>query len=204
MPVMSNKRLVILLCILLSHTFLCVADEIDNLVPCIIQVESSGNPNAISEDGCMGLMQVSPIVLKEWNHNNGEYYYSPKCIGNVQYNIGELYEPKTNVKIGTWYLRRLKDHYLKDVTVKKDPFGTSNLNISFTKNGKTMITLIWYADLKYIKSIEDYETALILAAYNGGISRLKKVNYDINKMPKETRDYIRKVMKLYKQKGQIK
>lgn len=51
-----------------------------------------------------------------------------------------------------------------------------------------------------IKTINDFELALILAAYNGGISRLKKVNYDINKMPKSTQNYINKVLKIMEKK----
>ena len=54
-------------------------------------------------------------------------------------------------------------------------------------------------DFKIIDSVEDYKLALILAAYNGGITRLRKNGYDINKMPGETRNYVKKVMKLYKE-----
>jgi len=39
----------------------------------------------------------------------------------------------------------------------------------------------------------------ILAAYNGGITRLRKNNWDIDKMPRETRNYVKCVMKLYNQ-----
>ncbi len=42
------------------------------------------------------------------------------------------------------------------------------------------------------KTIEE-----ILAGYNGGPTRLRKHNYDISKMPKETREYVKKVMEIY-------
>ena len=41
------------------------ADEIDDLLPHIIQVESSGNPNAISKDGCRGVAQFSKVAWQE-------------------------------------------------------------------------------------------------------------------------------------------
>lgn len=124
------------------------ADVIDDLVPAIIQVESHGNPNAVSPAGAIGLMQITPIVLREFKQTLG-------------YGKGfdfDLYNAQVNVIIGTWYLRRLKDHYLKDkFTIER-----------------------------------------ILAAYNGGITRLRKVNYDVSRMPKESREYVKKVIKLYK------
>jgi soluble lytic murein transglycosylase-like protein len=40
-------------------------------------------------------------------------------------------------------------------------------------------------------------TELILAAYNGGIGRLAKNNWDISKMPQTTQKYVRKVCTLY-------
>lgn len=134
-------------CILLiTDSSICQADEIDDLIPYIIEVESHGNPTAISLAGAIGLMQITPIVLKEFQET--EFPAG---------NIWDLFNAEKNVFLGTWYLRRLKDHYLKD----------------------------------------HYTIERMLAAYNGGITRLRKVNYDINKMPHETREYVKKVMKLY-------
>ena len=39
--------------------------------------------------------------------------------------------------------------------------------------------------------IDQYK--LMAAAYNGGIGKLKNVSWDINLMPYETRDYVRKI-----------
>ena len=135
------------------------ADELDwdALIPAIIQVESSGNPYAISEDGCVGLMQVSPIVLKEFNK---EHEIHVKDFGKVHtsyFNIGEMYEGGKNTRVGTWYLHRLKDHYLK----------------------------------------ENYTLERLIAAYNCGPTKLRKVNYGISKCPAETRKYIKKVLRIY-------
>ena len=77
---------------------------IEQLVSRLIEVESNGRARAISRRRCRGLMQISPLVLKEYNR------YHPRG----RYGLSDLYNPKHNVKIGTWYLKRLKNDYLKD------------------------------------------------------------------------------------------
>ena len=162
----------------------CLADDIDDIIPFIITCESSGNPNAVSKAGAIGLMQITPIVLEEWNWEHptfGDYRAwlwvnrnklltengytdsfgsmrlmygaddlskldyepsdwsikaedlkkwkgKPKPKGYEYLNISgipqwttykpkQLFDKNINMKIGEWYLRRLKDHYLKDVEV---------------------------------------------------------------------------------------
>lgn len=57
---------------------------------------------------------------------------------------------------------------------------------------------------RYLKTLLDAfngNKELALAAYNGGIGRMKRLGvdttYEIDKMPKETQDYVKKVMKEY-------
>lgn len=137
------------------------ADEIYDLVPYIIQVESGGRADAVSPAGAIGLMQITPNgALKEWNNFNYEYKEGNTRI-NCKFAKGALYDPVVNKQIGTWYLRRLKDHYLKD----------------------------------------DYTVERLLASYNGGITRMRRLlrqGKDWQDMPKESRDYVRKVLKLYR------
>lgn len=74
----------------------------DDLVNKISKIESNGNPKARSNKKARGLMQITPIVLKEWN------ILHP----NKMYNLNDLFKPKINKKIGIWYLNRIKDIYL--------------------------------------------------------------------------------------------
>lgn len=155
------------------------ADEIDDLIPYIIQVESGGDVWAYSNKGAIGLMQITePVIIEYCVENNKRYKVEYTRIGDGTgriapnpkryFMIGQqedrfasrwtaIYLPEINKIIGEWYLRRLKNHYLKD----------------------------------------NYTIERLLAAYNGGITRLRKNNYDISKMPHETRRYVKKVMKLY-------
>ena len=153
------------------------ADEIDDLIPAIIQVESGGNPNAVSRAGAIGLMQITHIVWKEYMQKN--YHYCSSCMTDKDFKNSVL-NPECNVRVGTWYLRRLKDHYLK----KEFETIEEVKKIQVTEEAK--------------KRCDEHKLALILAAYNGGITRLRKNNYDINKMPSETRAYVKKVMAIYK------
>jgi len=69
----------------------------------IISMESSGDPLAYNEySEARGLMQITPIVLEEWNQFNS----------SQQHTLEDLFNPEINKKIGTWYLGRIKNHYL--------------------------------------------------------------------------------------------
>jgi len=185
--------LLLLICLLLSGCGIATADEIDDLIPCIVEIESAWNPVAVSPQGCVGLAQINPYggAMAEFNHYanvgtfNGidEYKglsWEPKSLKTnytaqgttiemdkiVELEHRRLYLPVTredlfeedvNLFICEWYLRRLKNHYLKD----------------------------------------HYTIERLLAAYNGGITRLRKADYNTNRMPSETRRYIKKVMRLY-------
>jgi hypothetical protein len=180
--------------------------DYDRLVESIIQVESGGNSQAYNKrSGCIGLMQINPDgALKEFNQNN--YLPSETGISYLKtYNKYELYNPSVNIEIGRWYLHRIAEHYLKDIDKR----------IAYVKETKEILICDWKSidnpdflssnrtiDIsKYsIYSNDDYKISLICAAYNAGIGRLRKCNYDINCMPAETRLYIRKVLRIYKQK----
>lgn len=105
-----------LIVLILAVTALCVclgrvyAEEIDldRLIPVLIQVESSGRPNAYNKKtGAIGLMQITPIVLKDFERKK-RYRLSRYQFNN----LGELYRPEYNVYVGTWYLNYILSHYL--------------------------------------------------------------------------------------------
>lgn len=77
--------------------------ELDPLTKKIIQIESQWKYWAKGKKGEIGLMQIKPIVLKEWNwHGNGRIY-----------NKYDLFDPFINVNMGKWYLHeRIGEHYL--------------------------------------------------------------------------------------------
>ncbi len=109
----------ILIAIILCFWIVSVArgDSLEHHIPRIIQVESSGNPSAVGENGEIGLMQIMPIVYKEYidfYYPKGHYesYFVGKKDRLKWQREANLKDPKINVAIGTWYLNRLKDHYI--------------------------------------------------------------------------------------------
>ena len=88
----------------------------DNLINSIICIESGWDANAASEKGCIGLMQISKIVLREYNDDTYKNYIT--CYENgflaqkIAYTKKDLFDPNINIQIGKWYLNRLKNHYI--------------------------------------------------------------------------------------------
>ena len=141
---------VLILCLLLASVVW--AEEI--CIPCIIQIESSGNPNAMNK-GHIGLMQVSSAVLKEWNS------HEVKGDWTTFYCLSELWKPEINIVIGTWYIEERIPKILKAFGI---PDTTDNR----------------------------------LIAYNFGAGNLRKYLKGEKKLPKETKDYLRKYHRLEK------
>lgn len=74
------------------------------LLASVMAVESSYNPEATSHKGARGLMQVMPATAKEVGSRYG-----------IEVNDENLYDPETNVKIGTAYLNQLIKEFKGDI-----------------------------------------------------------------------------------------
>jgi soluble lytic murein transglycosylase len=70
------------------------------LVSSVIRQESIFNPSIVSPAGAVGLMQIMPYTGKE----------IAKWL-NESYAIDSLYQPTTNIRWGTRYLRELLDQF---------------------------------------------------------------------------------------------
>lgn len=74
-------------------------------------IESNGNPHAVSHAGAVGLFQVMPVTLEEYNNFH-----------LATYERKDLFNPEVNRKIAEWYLSdRIPDmlkYYDKAVTTR--------------------------------------------------------------------------------------
>ncbi|MBN2541757.1 transglycosylase SLT domain-containing protein [bacterium] len=70
------------------------------LILALIRRESAFSPNAVSYANAIGLMQIIPSTGKTIANSIGEGYSDAR-----------LYDFKSNIKYGTWYLRYLLDKY---------------------------------------------------------------------------------------------
>ena len=71
------------------------------LVKAVVWRESRFDPKKYGGAGERGLMQVSEKAAKEWARENK--------IDNFR--VEGLFDPKTNLEAGTWYLRRAFEHW---------------------------------------------------------------------------------------------
>ena len=141
----------VIISIILCFCVVAFAEEInfDKLLVAVVQVESSGRPYVVSKAGAVGLAQITPIVIKEYQDNGGNL------------TLSDMFVPEHNLTVAKWYLLRLY-HYYKCDTIEK-----------------------------------------IAMAYNFGITRCKRNNFDLSKTCRETRNYVKKVRDLYDRKGDI-
>jgi soluble lytic murein transglycosylase len=91
------------------------------LVRALIYEESYFDPNARSAAGAVGLMQVTPIIVREWTRVTGQQQLGhafPKALEHpsgdnaLRMNNDELLNnPEINLHIGCWYLDQLMQRY---------------------------------------------------------------------------------------------
>lgn len=74
------------------------------LVSAVVEAESGGDWLAESEAGAKGLMQVTPIALKDVRQR--------EAIAG-----GDLFDPDYNLRVGTLYLRHLLDRFEGDLAL---------------------------------------------------------------------------------------
>lgn len=89
------------------------------LIKAIVKVESDYDVGAEGGIGEIGLMQISPICLQEYNNVTG-----------LVLTAWNLHDPITNLEIGCWYLHRLQKHYGLDLwtSVRAYNCGMKNPN----------------------------------------------------------------------------
>jgi soluble lytic murein transglycosylase len=67
----------------------------------VIEAESKFNPNARSDAGAIGLMQLTPATAK------GIAQYT----GGSRFRLSDLTNPDINIRYGAWYLGHLFEKY---------------------------------------------------------------------------------------------
>ena len=103
----------------------------DRLVWSVIYEETWFRPRRLGADEEIGLMQVTPLVARDWARETGLREFERQTSDNV---INFLSSPERNIQIGCWYLEKLREQYRG----------------------------------------QPAETAMTLAAYNAGASRVEE------------------------------
>lgn len=71
------------------------------LVKAVIWQESRFHPEKVGAHGERGLMQVTEGAAQDWVKSEGIETFVP----------ADLFDPKTNIEVGTWYLGRALKHW---------------------------------------------------------------------------------------------
>lgn len=119
------------------------------LVYAVIKVESKFNPEAISNAGAVGLMQVMEDTAKECNEKGGFGYDIPEDLSN----------PEVNIRIGCYYLNLLYEKY-----------GDMELAVMAYNGGKGNVDK-WLAD----ESLSDGNGGLVEIPYEETKKYVEKV-----------------------------
>jgi soluble lytic murein transglycosylase len=80
----------------------------ERLVWSLIYEETWFRDEAIGEDGEIGLMQVTPVVAREWAKETGLREFERETADNV---VGFLSVPERNIQVGSWYLEKQREAF---------------------------------------------------------------------------------------------
>jgi Soluble lytic murein transglycosylase and related regulatory proteins (some contain LysM/invasin domains) len=80
----------------------------DRLIWSVVYEETWFRSWKIGSNDEVGLMQVTPLVARDWAHETGLKEYERQTSNNV---VEFLRDPEHNIQIGCWYLERLRENY---------------------------------------------------------------------------------------------
>jgi soluble lytic murein transglycosylase len=139
----------------------------EKLIWSVIYEETYFRPGVLGDDAEVGLMQVTPLVARDWAKETGLSELERRANENV---VELLSDPERNIRIGCWYLEKVRERY----------------------RGRPA------------------ETAMMLAAYNAGPSRVEEWtrNADAVAMPESefidrigiasTKAYVSSILERYR------
>lgn len=134
------------------------------LIAAVIYAESRFRPDAVSEAGAIGLMQLLP--------ETGRWI---AATGGERFRVKDLYDPKVNVRYGSFYLGRLLDKYV-DVRFALAAYhaGQGNADRWLADRGEIAFpdTRAYVANVLEFRDIyrETYESQLRLRGQTGAVS----------------------------------
>lgn len=122
----------------------------DRLVWSVIYEETFFRPASIGEDAEVGLMQVTPLVAREWAKETGLTVFERAIEKDV---VSFLSDPERNIQVGCWYLEKVRERYRN----------------------------------------RPAETAMMLAAYNAGPSRVEEWTRDTDPITLSEADFVERI-----------
>lgn len=116
----------------------------------VINVESRFRPDAVSDKGATGLMQLMPATAV-WLADRMEIDFKP----------ADLRDPTVNIRMGAYYLRYLLDKFGdRELAAAAYNAGETNVAIwllkpEYSKDGKTLKKIPFPETAKYVEKIRN-------------------------------------------------
>jgi soluble lytic murein transglycosylase len=101
----------------------------------------------------MGLMQIMPVAYQDYCTATGE-----------QYNESKLYDPRTNIRVGTYWLARWYDYYGNwDTALAAYNAGPGNVNswledARYSDGDGILFDMPFEQTEKYVQKVNRYKT----------------------------------------------
>lgn len=134
------------------------------LIFSIIKAESKFDPNAISNRGAKGLMQIMDKT-GEWGATE---------LGRLDFERDQLFDPAVNIEIGSWYVAKLQKQYDGNVSTLLAAYnaGTGNVykwrnNKKYSLDGVTLDYIPFGETRNYIEKVNRY-LKIYRYLYEGG------------------------------------
>ncbi len=89
------------------------------LIMAVIEIESKFDAKAVSKAGAIGLMQIMPKTGKSLSRE----------LNIKKYNKNSLYNPEVNIKIGTYYLKKLLQEFNNNIDLTLAAYNAGIGNI---------------------------------------------------------------------------
>jgi len=121
------------------------------LLAALIKTESNFEPYAESRKGAKGLMQITP--------STGEWIAA--TTGVKDYNESMLYDPETNIKLGSWYIEHLSEYYSGSFDLVFAAYNGGSGNVdkwlkdrNYSLNGRTLDTIPFLETENFVKRVK--------------------------------------------------
>lgn len=121
------------------------------LVSAVINVESRYDKNAVSHKDAKGLMQIGP--------RTGQW--ASEELGIEGYYEGMLFDPKTNIQIGIWYLDNLNGEFKNNLDLVLAAYNAGSGNVqkwkvdkNYSMDGENLHKIPFKETEDYLKKVK--------------------------------------------------
>lgn len=121
------------------------------LLAALIKTESNFDTHAESRKEAKGLMQITPATGK----------WIADITNMKEFDESKLFDPETNIKLGTWYIEHLSDYYSGNFELVFAAYNGGRGNVdkwlkdkSLSSNGITLDEIPFLETRNYIKKLK--------------------------------------------------